>query len=320
MKNFMGMDGFIWFMGVVEDHNDPEQIGRVRVRCLGIHTEDKETLPTDDLPWSMVMMPTTSASVSQIGHSPSGLLKGSWVMGFFRDGEGCQEPVVMGSFHGYPIERPNTNLGFADPTGVNPVEIDEPDTSRLARADKKSKVFTTRSAGINEGHRQDGEGPNGKTSIGKKNIAWSSETWTPSAIPFNPRYPFNKVYQTESGHALEFDDTPDNERILLFHRKDTFIELHPDGTIQIHSFKNAEVLVDENFNIEAKGAVNIFTQGKTTVYAKDNIDMQSEKDVQIKCVNFKVEAQTNITQTCGQTMDLNAGANIDADAPRIDLN
>ena len=161
----MGMDGFIWFMGVVEDHNDPEQIGRVRVRCLGIHTEDKETLPTDDLPWSMVMMPTTSASVSQIGHSPSGLLKGSWVMGFFRDGEGCQEPVVMGSFHGYPIERPNTNLGFADPTGVNPVEIDEPDTSRLARADKKSKVFTTRSAGINEGHRQDGEGPNGKTSI-----------------------------------------------------------------------------------------------------------------------------------------------------------
>ena len=44
MKNFMGFNGFTWFMGVVEDHNDPEQIGRVRVRCLGIHTEDKETL------------------------------------------------------------------------------------------------------------------------------------------------------------------------------------------------------------------------------------------------------------------------------------
>ena len=59
MKNFMGFDGFTWFQGVVEDHNDPEQIGRVRVRCLGIHTEDKEALPTDDLPWAMVMMPTT---------------------------------------------------------------------------------------------------------------------------------------------------------------------------------------------------------------------------------------------------------------------
>ena len=67
MRKFMGFDGFTWFQGVIEDHNDPEQLGRVKVRCLGIHTEDKETLPTDDLPWAMVMMPTTSASVSQIG-------------------------------------------------------------------------------------------------------------------------------------------------------------------------------------------------------------------------------------------------------------
>ena len=37
---FMGQDGFIWFVGVVEDRNDPERIGRVRVRCLGFHTED----------------------------------------------------------------------------------------------------------------------------------------------------------------------------------------------------------------------------------------------------------------------------------------
>ena len=35
MQNFMGMDGFIWFTGVVEDRNDPSQLGRVRVRCVG---------------------------------------------------------------------------------------------------------------------------------------------------------------------------------------------------------------------------------------------------------------------------------------------
>ena len=308
----MGFDGFIWFQGVVEDNNDPEKIGRVRVRCLGIHTEDKETLPTEDLPWSMVMMPTTSASVSQVGHSPSGLLKGSWVVGFFRDGESCQEPVVMGSFHGYPTERPNTDLGFCDPTGTNPVEINEPDTSRISRGDKRSKVFTTRRDGVNLGHREDGEGPNGKPSVGKKPIAWDGGTWTPSAVPFNPRYPFNRTYQTESGHALEFDDTPNSERVLLFHRKDTFIEMHPDGTIQIHSLKNGEILIDEQLNIEAKGDINIYTQSKTTVYAKDNIDMQSEKDVRVKCVNFRVDAS--------DTIDLNGGKHIDADAPRIDLN
>ena len=39
-KHFMGEDGFVWFTGVVEDRNDPDALGRVRVRCLGYHTED----------------------------------------------------------------------------------------------------------------------------------------------------------------------------------------------------------------------------------------------------------------------------------------
>ena len=39
-------------------------------------------------------------------------------MGFFTDGNECQEPVVIGSFHGYPMERPNTDLGFSDPSGT----------------------------------------------------------------------------------------------------------------------------------------------------------------------------------------------------------
>ena len=45
---FMGLDGFVWFVGVVEDRNDPEALGRVRVRCIGFHTEDVIDLPTDD--------------------------------------------------------------------------------------------------------------------------------------------------------------------------------------------------------------------------------------------------------------------------------
>ena len=35
---FMGTDGFVWFVGVVEDRHDPDLMGRVRVRCLGFHT------------------------------------------------------------------------------------------------------------------------------------------------------------------------------------------------------------------------------------------------------------------------------------------
>ena len=61
-KHFMGADGFIWFTGVVEDRNDPASLGRVRVRCLGHHTEDLNEIPTKDLPWAHVMHSVTSPS------------------------------------------------------------------------------------------------------------------------------------------------------------------------------------------------------------------------------------------------------------------
>jgi len=300
MKNFMGFNGFTWFMGVVEDHNDPEQIGRVRVRCLGIHTEDKETLPVEDLPWAMVMMPTTSASVSQIGNSPSGLLKGSWVMGFFTDGDECQEPVVIGSFHGYPMERPNTDLGFSDPSGTHPIEVEEPDTSRLARGDKKSKLYTKK-----QEHLSSDEHP-------PHPIAWSSDKWNTMANPYNARYPFNRVNQTESGHVIEVDDTPNGERINIQHMSGSFIEMHPDGSIRILNEGTHELLIEKDHNQHTKGNFNIYVSGTATVRAEGNIDMESTKDIRAKCVNFRVDAS--------DTIDLNGGKHIDADAPRIDLN
>ena len=40
-KDFMGAEGFVWFYGVVEDRKDPLFLGRVKVRCIGFHTDDK---------------------------------------------------------------------------------------------------------------------------------------------------------------------------------------------------------------------------------------------------------------------------------------
>ena len=45
MENFQGQDGFVWFTGVVEDRNDPTKLGRVRVRCVGYHTDNKTARP-----------------------------------------------------------------------------------------------------------------------------------------------------------------------------------------------------------------------------------------------------------------------------------
>ena len=82
-SNFLGRDGFTWFVGVVEDRADPSYLGRIRVRCLGYHTDDKTVLPTSDLPWAHPLQPITSSGISGIGQTPLGLLEGSWVIGFF---------------------------------------------------------------------------------------------------------------------------------------------------------------------------------------------------------------------------------------------
>ena len=66
---FLGHNGFLWFTGVVEDRNDPNKAGRVRVRALGHHTSNTTILPTADLPWAHCMLPSTSAGISGLGQS-----------------------------------------------------------------------------------------------------------------------------------------------------------------------------------------------------------------------------------------------------------
>ncbi len=111
---FKGKDGFVWWNGVVEDRKDPLFLGRCRVRILGWHTADKSELPTENLPWAFPIMPITSASQSGAGEAPVGPVEGTWVMGFYRDGELAQEPVMMGTMHGIPENYAKINTGFND--------------------------------------------------------------------------------------------------------------------------------------------------------------------------------------------------------------
>ena len=148
----MGKDGFVWFVGVVEDRNDPKKVGRVRVRCLGYHTKDKVKLPTDDLPWAHVMNPITSATVSGVGQTPLGVVEGTWVVGFFTDGETAQQPMIIGTLpgvittDGLPFEATADGVqskqeGFFDPKGNYP-KYAESDVNRLARNDEDAPHST----------------------------------------------------------------------------------------------------------------------------------------------------------------------------------
>jgi len=94
-----------YWIGVVEDREDPLQLYRVKVRIFGYHSPLKKDIPVEDLPWAQVSLPTTSASVSGFGTSAS-LAPGSWVFGIWLDdGEGYQHPLVVGTLPGNIVKE-----------------------------------------------------------------------------------------------------------------------------------------------------------------------------------------------------------------------
>ena len=95
------INGLGYYTGVVEDRDDPLRLGRCRVRVVGLHTENKSILPTEQLPWAIPLQPITSAAMNGIGWTPTGPVLGTWVVIIFRDPE-QQEPIMIGTFGGIP--------------------------------------------------------------------------------------------------------------------------------------------------------------------------------------------------------------------------
>ena len=250
MAEFMGKAGFQWFVGVVEDRKDPQTLGRLRVRCLGYHTEGLDKLPTADLPWAHVMNPITSATVSGLGQSPLGAVEGTWVVGFFQDGGDAQQPIIIGTLPGVPSELPDTGSkkGFQDAVnGAYPKYKNETDVNRLSvndealphstltmrKADRTLSVGTAQIDGIFNGvatiERDLDEGGTASGSPQGGSVITGGE-WSEPETPYAAEYPHNHVYESEAGHIREMDDTPTKERIHERHASGTGYEIGPDGT------------------------------------------------------------------------------------------
>ena len=290
------------FFGIVEDRHDPLKIGRVRVRIHGIHTDNKLKIATPDLPWAQVILPTTSAGLSGMGMQ-HGLVEGSTVFGYFRDGESCQDPVVLGVSTGVPQsgyrvdalgnqQTRSVDKGFNDPRRLTLADYDgTPDvanpeqdsrrphglTSAIDSQPKSPKEITINydatGSTITEVEATEDMLPwyplyteesdvssiaRGDSVLDKK-IEIEGHTFPDSVA--EPVYPYNKVYQSESGHVIEVDDTVGKERLSTYHRSGTFQEVHPDGSV-------VQRIVNDNYQIVSKD---------DKIYIAGNADLTVEK-------------------------------------------
>ena len=321
---FLGISNFKWFIGVVEDRQDPLKVGRLKVRCLGIHTSDKNKVSTADLPWASVALPVTSSGISGIGHSATGIVEGSWVWGYFRDSEYLmQELVVVGTLPGKPSELGNPNAGFYDPNrrsdddttddyniSVYPRNNAEPDTNRLAvnNADKPAASLVSRRLA-----RIEGVPTADFDAVGNNITASDTDTWNQPEIAYNAVYPYNHVFESESGHIKEYDDSftidadgirTNHYRIYERHASGTSTEMTNNGD-RIDIITNDHyVLTTNNNKAYIQGDSDITIAGRHKIYINKDGEENNHYDIQIgpnANVNIQVDnGNLNVVTKTGQ--------------------
>ena len=142
----------------------------------------------------------------------------------------------------------------------------------------------------------------------------NNEKWEQPQVSYNAEYPYNKVMQTESGHIIEMDDTPGAERLQVYHRSGTFIEIDPNGTIIKRTKGSSYEIIDRNGHIAVLGDAHLSVSGAVKIYVGGNADIEVEGDTNIKSLN-DVTVQAAGKMNLSATEEINiASANVNIEA------
>jgi len=248
-----GFENVIFFSGVVEDRKDPKKLGRFRVRAFGFHSDNKEEVPCNTLPWAIPVIGSFNTD-----YKPP--IEGNWVFGLFLDGNDAQHPIVLGVLPGMPTSFPNNKNGFNPSSDINPPpgDIFQPDIPRQARGEDLAETIAAQQHALRSKDCESG--------------------LIQPIPPYKAEYPYNKVNQTESGHAFELDDTPGSERINMYHRTGTFMEMDPSGgqTNKILG-KNVKI-VEQNDVVWIQGNAKVLIEGTNDVEIRGHCNLTIDGD------------------------------------------
>lgn len=315
-KNFPGINGFVWWTGIVEGRRDPLKLGRIQVRCFGWHTEyrkdDKKgkdgsygTVDCEDLLWAQ---PILSANWYQNTQVPK---EGEMVIGFFIDGEDAQHPFYLGVIPSIPSKEffdtkinreknkpKDLNSGFVDPgesyDGASVLDRPIPihaidDKTKEARptiypAKEDLDKPTTSRLSRNE-------------DLENTPIIMSSAR--ANGLEYgNSQYPYNSSLASESGHYFDIDDTPGGERVMLLHRSGSFIEFSANGHVRIFATNNLILMANNTVYVESCNK-NVSITARAGISEVANTGNISET---ARAGSISEEARNSISETAGNVI------------------
>jgi hypothetical protein len=294
----------MFYIGIVEDNLDPLKMGRLRIRVIGVHTENRsqvgtpnQFLLTEELPWAMPAYPISNSNIDGVSDF-SGIEKGTKVYVFFLD-RFQQKPVYFGVASFIFGDLPDYEQGFTDPSGEHPIEDfkGESSISRLARNENTEKTCV-------------------KTKQDNLTTFSVNDVQIDEPEPgYAAQYPYNRVIETKSGIIIELDDTPNAERIHIYHPSNTYTEIYPDGSkVSKTSANNFEITIADkfediegNFSLKVKGATSVEIEGATILTCNGTVDATFKEDVSVvaeKQIFIDAEDSVNI----GSSNEVNIGS------------
>lgn len=305
----LGISKPMFFIGVVENNEDGQLQGRIQVRAFGVHGTHAD-IPTVDLPWAMC------ASGHYDPNSPVPPLN-SFVYGMFIDGDEAQHPLVLGmiptqyvddmfpSEDGYGVVPLKNGELLAK--GFTPEDIGEHQSSKLRRGERIDTTF----------HKQVSA-----NAVQNQKIADMEETWSQPPSAYSTQYPFNRVIETAQ-HAIELDDTPGGERIMIHHKSGAFVQIDAKGTVTeraegdryeinigtrhesseasvVTINGNAHVYVKGNKTEEIEGNYKLLVHGTTEIGSGGNLFLNTGDSLLARGSTVKVEANADALTLFGK--------------------
>ena len=131
----------------------------------------------------------------------------------------------------------------------------------------------------------------------EKNIINKTTVSDEPTSPYAAKYPNNKVLYTKSGHAIEIDDTQGSERIHVYHKSGSYVEINNEGRIVLKAMDNSQEYVLKDKILYVKGDLKVSIDGDVTATVKGKADITTSKDT-----NVTSSANVNIK---GKKINLN---------------
>lgn len=199
----------------------------------------------------------------------------------------------------------NTNVGFKDPSGRYPLPelLNEPDTNRLTRRNTDERIFNTKKK---------------QRRTGILNVGGEFEQ---PRSPYNTKYPYNRGYYSESGHALEFDDTEGQERVNMFHRSGTFTEIDNFGNRVNKIIGNDYTIIEKNGYLYIDGTLRMTVASTAHITINGDVNMAIDGSYNLDVGgDCNIKAGGDIALHAGTNCSMKADGNASIDGARIDWN